>query len=244
MLRLEHMMYSGALRELEATCAAVNAHASPTPWSLHQEERTLWIGPAQSSPRHRIFHPQAEGRIVAFTGLQVFGRDVVTIDEATLQADRGHLTLAAPGPRRCWTFERDTARIGGILNRDHQSASRYQGSGSLRSPQDTDMVDFVRAFCFDRAPKVVSADGTRDLTLTKGTVDSVQPLPSTHEDADFYDHTFSVRSLHDRWDRLPTDADRLHVATYWLGHPHPVLAELGMTLFPQVTHATTRPRHA
>jgi hypothetical protein len=227
------------LEELEETCHAINATNPTTPWIFHgggDGDSDAWIGPMGSDCLHRSAHPQAEGRIVGVSTAPLTIGETSDASEVVIQTEKGRLTISLSHALYPWTFERRAIRINGQSMGEGAGARpgvrapdpgfRTLHSKRLRRHEDGSLLDFLDAFYWDDSPEYVLADGTNTLKpANDGTVAPMQTMVQSD-----LEHSQSHDALLARYHKLPSDADRRRVAAYWLGHPHPLLAAVGLTI--------------
>jgi hypothetical protein len=165
----------------------------------------------------------------------------------TIQEHGGHLFLSLEPGVQGWSFERGDMRCAGVVRaREHiafrQVYLRHNGEATPVFAEAAQAAppsrDPAPAYKPGENAVILLADGTYELTLTRGRVTPWQVV-DPDENVDALTLEISRLELLRRWRNLPSDVDRARVATYWLGHPHPILAELGMRVFSAIQLPTT-----
>jgi hypothetical protein len=219
------------LTELEDTCAAVNATGPDHPWVVHQDPHIVWIGPAHSMLANRQPHPHAEGRLVAFNLGQLphpHPRMDAFPMAGIFQVSPGRLILNFHKMGVYWRFECPNLRVRGqILAASQIGIRQLQGDGF---PHLKESIYPAVAVDVELSANLLMADGTEEeIDLDE------EGRPYAEQSITVADHLeatitqeLSRLALLRRWHALASAADQARIASFWLGHPHPVLAAAGM----------------
>jgi hypothetical protein len=235
------------LKELEDTCAAVNAAGPEEPWITHHDSYIVWAGPAHSGLADRQPHPQAEGRLVAFNlGRHPFPdpSEAAFPIAGVFQVAPARLSLGLAGVSRYWRLEGTGLRIRGQILESSQLALRHIQGDSVQHLREcgNPMV----AANVEPSANLLMADGTGEELLL-----DEEGRPYAEEAILVADHLeaaitqeLSRLALLRRWRALPSAADQVRIAAFWLGHPHPVLATAGLAVAAELPEVrSTRRQH-